>query len=301
MLSYTSRRNMFGNLCNNSSAATLSLADSLMNDSEKRIIASKDWPWLWRQYTLTTVASQSGYYLPAYSHKPQSIYVTVGSYRYTPREVTIREDWDKINEVTIKSDIVTHYFVYDGKIELFPVPSTSGNTITVNARRVAKDLMRPDYTTGTITTTANAGVVTTVTGSGTTWTTAMIGRFIRITEDDTALTGDGIWYEIATVPSSTTLTLVRTYQGTALAAASASYTIGELSLIPEPHEQLPIFEALNLYFTSTDPDVGKAQLYGEKFKEGYMQMFTDYGSKTNVVLDDGGDRQPINPNLLISY
>lgn len=292
---------MFGNLCNNSSAATLAVAQTLMNDSEKRIIAAKDWPFLWRQYTVNTAASTSTYKLPSYTQKPQGLYITVGAYRYVPDEVTNSSQWDDIAQVVRTSDIPEHYRVYDGSVEIYPRPTTAGNVITFNGRRVAKDLLRADYTTGTIVTLATAATITTVTGSGTTWSAAMIGRWIRIDGVDAANAGDNFWYEIATVPSATTLTLVRTYGGTAISAGSATYTIGEVSLIPEPHDQLPVFEALKIYFTSIDPDPAKSKLYGAMFEENYAQMFKDYTSKTNVVLDDGGDTDDINPNLQVTY
>lgn len=292
---------MFGSLANNTASATLTLADSLMNDSEKRLIASKDWPFLWRQYTLTTAASTQAYTLPAYTNHPQSVYVTVGSYRYTPKEVSTRSEWDMLNEVTITSDIPTHYFIYDGQVLLFPRPTSASNTITVNARRRARDLTRADYTTGTITSTVTSGTTTTVTGSGTTWSAAMVGRWIQITGTDAANTGDGMWYEIATVPSSTTLTLTRAYAGTAISAGTATYTIGEVSLIPEPHDQIPVFEALSIYFGSVNPKPAEALFYKQKTDEAYTTMFKDYTSKSNVVLDDGGDNEDINPNLLVSY
>jgi len=302
MQTYTSRRNLAGDLCNNSASATLVLLDSLMNISEKRIVSTRDWDFLWRQYTKTTVANQQAYKLPAYTRKPQSCYITVGSYRYTPTEVTNRVDWDALNVVTVTSDSVTHVYYNDGQAEFYPIPASSSNVITFNARRISKDLVRPDYTTGTITTVATTGVVTTVTGSGTTWTTAMIGRMIRINVSDLALTGDGFWYEIATVPSTTTMTLTRTYGGTALAAASATYTIGEVSLIPEPHDSLPMYEALQTYFTSVDPNPTKAGLYQGLYNTGYQQLVADHGSKINVVVDDGtGQYENLtNPNLHIT-
>lgn len=302
MLTKTGRESMFGKLCNNNAALTVSLGGTLMNDSEKRIISAKDWPFLWRQYTKLTVAGAQTITLPAYTQKPQSVYVTVGAYRYSPKEVTNRRDWDILNQVVISSDICTHFFVYDGQILLFPTPSTSNNVVSFNARRVAKDLTIADTTgSGTITTIATSGVVTTITQSGTTWGTGMVGQYIRVTQTNAAKGGDGYWYEIASVPTSSTLTLVRTYGGTAIATATADYTIGEVSLIPEPHDQLPVFEALKIYFTSVDPNVPKAQLYDKMFQENYMQMFKDYGSKTNVVLDDGnGGYQQTNPNLLIT-
>lgn len=302
MLTYTGRRNNFGDLCNNSSTATLTIADRLMNDSEKRIISAKDWPFLWRQYTKVTTTSQA-INLPAYTSHPQSVYVTVGSYRYSPKEISTRTEWDRLNETVTTSDIPEYYFVYDGQLLLHPTPATAGNTVTFNARRLSRDLNVADYTIGTITTVATSGVTTTVTGSGTTWHTGMIGRYIRITDGDAAntLSGDHMWYEIATVPSSTTLTLTRTYGGTAMSGASATYTIGQVSLIPEPHNQLPVFEALKIYFTSIEPNSDKAQLYGGMFETGYAQMVRDFGSKVDVVLDDGnGQHENFDPNLHIT-
>jgi len=381
MQSYTQLRNRFGDLVNNSSSTTLTLADNLINFAIKRISSEKDWPWLWRQYTVSSVAStvtvtiaspgvftltghgfnigtavyfsttgalptgltagttyyviaagltanafevstqiggsavntsgtQSGTHkvltqniaLPAYTQKPQSIYVTVGGYRYSPEEVANRDDWDDMNSVQVSSDICTNYFVYDNQIQLFPRPSSS-NVITFNARRIQKDLAIADYTTGTIDIVTNGSTL--VTGSGTSWTTPMAGRWIRITESNTATSsGDGYWYEIDAVTSSTTLILRRPYAGTSLTTgAGGTYIIGEFSLIPEPHDTLPLFQALQVYFTSVDPNVQKAQLYGQMFKEGYAQMFRDYGSKVNVVLDEGAgdDDEPMNPNLQVTY
>lgn len=302
MLTYTSRRLKFGNLCNNSVAATLTIGDELMNSAEKQIISAKDWDFLDRQYTKVTVASQQGYNLPAYTRKPQSVYVTVGSYRYQPKEVTTRTEWDRLNEVVRTSDIPEYYFVYDGQILLFPTPASASNTITFNARRVAKDLSMADVTgSSTITTIATSGVTTTITQSGITWTAAMVGRYIKVTPTDVVLTsGDGIWYEIATVPTTSTLTLTRTYQGTAISGGTASYTIGECSLVPEPHDMLPVYEALKIYFTSVEPNNDKAKLYNGLFTEGYAQMIRDFGSKSNVVLDDGGEYEITNPNLLVT-
>jgi hypothetical protein len=301
MQTFTTRRTLFGDLCNNSASGTLLIADRLMNMAEKRIIASRDWDFLWRQYTKLTVPSQQGYQMPAYTRKPQNVYVTVGSYRYSPIEVTNREDWDTLNDVAVYSDITTHYFVYDGQIQLYPIPSSASNVITFNARRVAKDLSIAD-TTGlaTITTIATSGVTTTITQSGTTWADGMIGQYIKVTPTNATKGGDGFWYEIATVPSSSTLTLTKTYQGTALATATASYVIGEVSIIPEPHDMLPIFEALKLYYTSVDPNTQKAEEYGKYFIEGYDNMVRDYGSKINVVVDEGDYMEIMNPNLRIT-
>ena len=351
-----------------------------MNIADKRIISAKDWDFLDRQYTLTTIAdtftvtiaspavfsltahgftvgsvvyfsttgalptgltagtayyvisagltadafevsttvngsvvntsgTQSGthtvttqrYVIPPYTSKPKSVYVTVGGYRYTPKEVSSQEEWDYLNQTVQTGDITTHYRVYDGFLELFPKPSTADSVVTINARRVARDLTFVDYITGNIDIVAQGSQL--VTGAGTpAWTASMAGRWLKITPSNTATAdGDGYWYEIARVISSTTLVLRKPYGGTSLTTgASAAYIIGEASLLPEPHDMLPVYDALKVYFTSVEPDSDKAQLYGGLYESGYAQMVRDHGSKAQVVLDDGNpDDEPINPNLIV--
>lgn len=304
MQTYTTRRNLFGDLCNNSAEATLSLADKLMNACEKRIISSRDWDFLWRQYTKLTVAGEQSIKLPPYTHKPQSLYITVGGTRYNPKEVTNREDWDRLNEVSVTSDSCTHYFVYDGEVELYPIPATSNNVVTFNCRRKARDLTIADYVTPTsyeISEISTTGITTTLTIAEGAFANHN-GFHIRIDPFTSVnvTAGDGHWYEIADTPTSTTHTLVKTYGGEEVTGASLTYTIAELSLIPEPHDMLPIYEALKIYYSSVDPDKTKSELYAKMYIEGYDQMIKDHGSKVNVVLDDGEGRELDNPNFYIT-
>lgn len=68
------------------------------------------------------------------------------------------------------------------------------------------------YTTGTVTVTGDSK---TVTGSGTAWTSAMVGRFFRLTSKE--------FYEIQSVSSTVGLVLAIPYQGTT--AAGETYEI----------------------------------------------------------------------------
>lgn len=351
-----------------------------MNIADKQIIALKDWDFLDRQYTLTTVAdtftvtiaspgvfsltahgfttgsvvyfattgalptgltasvayyvisagltadafqvsatidgsavntsgSQSGthtvttqrHVLPPYTSKPKSVYVTIGNYRYTPKEVATDAEWDHINTTIITSNIPTHYRVYDGFLEIYPKPSVADSVVTINARRIARDLSLANYTTGSVDVVTKGSQL--ITGSGTSWTAPMAGRWIKITPSNTATSdGDGFWYEIARVMSSTTLVLRKPYGGTSLTTgAAAAYIIGEASLIPEPHDVLSLYSALQTFFTSVDPNQVKADLYKGLYNSGYAQMIRDHGSKSNVVLDDGGDGlDQLNPNIHFS-
>lgn len=371
MLSYSARRNLFGTLSNNTATATLTMADQLINIEEKRILSSRQWSFLEKQFFMTvgdtvtmTVASpavvtcttynyqvndvvyftttgalptgitaaspyfvisvsgntfqisatqggtavvttgtQSGVHssVPRFKLPPQYIdrisnpTVTVGSYIYTPKECPDRQTWDKINMVTFASDIPIWWFNYGGKIGFSPRPSTASNLVTINSKQLAKDLSVADYVTGTITTTSG----NTITGSGTAWTAQMAGRWLQVTDGNGAV-GDGYWYKILSVASATSLTLEKAYAGTPLAAASATYTIAQCSLVPEQYQDLPVYGALRTYFTSVDPDAGKAQLYGGMYDTMYKTMEDDYTVKNvSCVIEDGEGYEMQNPNLFV--
>lgn len=379
MLSYSARRNMFGDLANNSASATLTLADSLINLEEKRILSSRAWSFLEKQFVTTvgdvvtitiaspgvitcstnnfavndivyftttgalptgltagtkyfvisagysgndfevsttlggtavdTSGSQSGTHyviapfktLPQYIDRVASLYVTVGTYNYTPKECPSRGRWDALNMTTFQSDIPTDWYIYDGKLGLFPRPATATNIVTINSKQLARDLTVADYTTGGILTAVKGSP--TITGTGTTFTASMVGRWLRITESDTANKGDGYWYKIRSYTSATVITLEKPYQGTAITAGNAAYTISQCSLMPEQYQDLPIYGALRTYFTSVQPDNSKAQLYEGMYSEMYKMMEKDYLQKNeSAVIDDGTGRdyQMLNPNLFLS-
>jgi hypothetical protein len=272
MLTYTSRRNLFGTLSSDSGAANLEVGDTLINEADREVINAK--PWRFREKTLTksTVASQQFYYIG--EGRVRNVTVTIGSTRYTPTEVTTIDDWDRLNQSTSTSDTPEYFFVSDGRIGFYPTPSTStSNAITVNLFRGHKDLTIADYTTGTITTTSG----TTITGSGTTWTEKMAGRWLRITDSNTANTGDGEWYEISSVTSSTVLELASPYLGTAITAGSATYTIGQTSIIPGDFHMVSVHRAVEQYFSFIQPEKERAALAKENYAEGLKRMQVELG------------------------
>jgi len=62
--SYTISKNLYGSLTNNIETANLTLGDQLINDSIRAICAMKDWSFLEKVRTLTTVANTQGVNLP---------------------------------------------------------------------------------------------------------------------------------------------------------------------------------------------------------------------------------------------
>jgi len=312
MRSYTSGRDLAGIWTKNMTAANLTYLDGVANDDYRRICALKDWPFLTRNRSITTTASIQFTALPYDCDQVQEISVIpAGStIRYTPTEITSRQRWDELNLTSFESDIPEHYFVFAGQIGLWPKPASTGNTIYVQQKTRVIDLSAADYTAGSITTSATTAGVTTLTGNGTTWSTSMVGRWIRITYTDAAasLVGDGQWYEIASVPTTTTMTLVRTYGGTTIAAATAAYMIGQMPLLPEAFHDLPWLWAAGTYWQK-EGDKRAASYFDQHGSAGeggraptgkVKELINAYSSEsTDMVVDDGGDHSFINPNLTV--
>lgn len=275
MLTYTTRRNLAGRLSSDSASANLTLLDTLINEGDRKVINFK--PWKFREKTITksTVASQQFYNIG--NGRVRNVIVTIGSTVYTPCEIKTRDDWDRLNESSSTSDSTEYYFVGDGKIGFYPIPSSATtNAIEVHIFQGHKDLSIADYTTGTITTTSG----TTITGSGTTWTSQMAGRWIQITDTSTDNTGDGEWYEISSVTSTTVLELVSPYLGTAITAGSAAYTIGQTSIIPSDFQIISIHYALEQYYSYIQPDKERASLAKQNFAEGLKALQIEHGGST---------------------
>lgn len=121
-----------------------------------------------------------------------------------------------------------------------------------------------------------------VTGSGTSWTLDMVGRVIRITETNAANGGDGMWYKIVAYYDSTHIGLDKPYQGTAISAGSAAYTIGQVSLIPEAYQMAPVYRAAALYWGINNPSNPNTAL-----SEHYWRLY-DGGVEAGISRQYGG-------------
>jgi hypothetical protein len=291
MRSFTQLRNLAGKFTNNDSTDNLTYLDGQLNDSIRLIAAIRKWKWMELTDTVLTVASQQGYYIPNSLDRILDLYVTVGSTKYMPEKVYDEEAWKWVLAANFgESDAPRFIYKQGNQILISPTPATAGSTITFRGKKSVKDLSIADYATGTsenrIVSVANGGVA--VVGSGTLWTDKMAGRFIRITDSDTTNTGDGFWYEIASVGSATTLTLLRPYEGTAIAAGSAAYTIGQMSVIPESYDVAPVYRAAAIYWTHADDK--RADRFWRLYDGGYEAGLSNtIGGMLGKMLDDDGD------------
>lgn len=300
MISFSQEQILWGQLSGDSSVASKALGATLCNEARRQILSSKRWKFSEKEKTLSTVAGQQSYDLPSDFLYLDGLSITIGTTQYNPTEIKSLDQWGRITQSTaVQSDIPQYFFIFANTVSFFPTPSSStSNAITFSYGRRAKDLSLADYTTGSIVSIANGA--SSVIGTGTTWTDKMAGRWIKITDSDTANTGDGEWYEIASIDSATTLTLDLLYSGTSISAGTAPYTIGQCSFFPEAFQMLPLYKGLVTYFTSIKPDTTKSKLYNDMLVNGMADMQSSDSKSSNPVLSTGlDDCEMPNPNNYI--
>lgn len=188
--------------------------------------------------TASTVADQQRYHYPPGVYPPiDAATLTISSIAYTLQVVESQQQWNYLNEITFSGTTIPQYiFPMRDHFELWPTPAASGDTITLIASLLDRDMTAEDYTTGTITVTNNDE---TITGSGTTFTAAMAGRWFKTNNDPT-------FYRIATFTDTTNMELETSWAG--ITAAGESYTVAETPEIPpELHGLLPHYVAGSFY------------------------------------------------------
>lgn len=200
-----------------------------------------------RVQTTTTVSSQQFYALPPDCHTIDSITVTISGRKFPIYPVEI-DKWLEANRLVFSATAIpTYYLRREKDFGIWPTPSAAGQVITLWYDRIYKDMTADDYSTGSIDVTSNSA---TVVGNTTTFTSAMVGRYLEVITD-------GSWYRIASVESATSLTLENVFQGTT--AATQSYIIGESPEIPEQlHEYLP-YKVAAAYYAGPRRDPVQAQ------------------------------------------
>lgn len=135
-----------------------------------------------------------------------------------------------------------------------------------------------------------------IVGSGTAFTPNMAGRWLNIPETTSSTTsGDNKWYQILSVTDSTHLTLFNDYQG--LSATGASYTIGQVPILPEDYQDLALYRALWIYYTSIVPNGAQAKGYQALYETGKEVLDYEFGSKVTSPVLTPPNAPVFNPNL----
>lgn len=224
--------------------------------------------------TASTVASQQYYYYPPGTVGVDSATITIGSVQYTLQPIYDQGLWNWWNALQIQPTAIPQ-FIFPRKSDfgIWPIPQA---VYTINFQRFFRDrnLLVADYSTGTATMTAGSA---TVTGTTTTFTDAMVGRWFTVT--DLTCPGQGYWYRVASVTSATVLTL-ETDWASSTTASPVTYRIGETPEIPEEaHVILPWGTAAD-YYAGLRADATKAAYYNNLFWTGDSQNSArDFDSK----------------------
>lgn len=307
MLSFSQRGERYGKYTNQYpqiTAANLTTGQEYMNDNVHDVLGERDWPFLEsRDITQLTVGSQQFYAMPANADKIIDVTVLIGTVLWKPREITSRDQWDQVNYAqNVTSNIPQYYFIYEGKVGFWPTPSQGGNVIGYNYKKKVSDLNLPDYTTGGIFTATNG--TATIFGTSTLWNQSMAGSYLQIASAQVTNAGDNFWYQIspsATI-TGTQLFLTAPYKGTNITAGSAAYIIGQMSVLPENYQIMPVYWAAANYWRLNGNNIPKAEQY-EKLYEAKLTTFErDWSEKnTSPKLDNGVMEQAtINPNLTVT-
>lgn len=217
-----------------------------------------------------------------------SVTATIGSQIHTLVEEESQERFNErlyLNRTSTRPEVYflrPRFGVGGTELLLDPIPSGTSTTITINYAANARDLSQDSYITGTITATNGS---TTITGNGTTFTSAMVGRYFNVT--DTTGLGDGNWYRITGFTSTTAMTIENKYDGATV--TGKTYTISEIFSLPEEAHMLPIYYTMMHYYLGyrQDKDEKRLALWETRYKAGLTALEKRYKKKgKNAVLRD---------------
>lgn len=249
---------------------------------------------------IATVGVQS-YPIPPQVSKIKNNTISVGQLVYTPAPVQSIQEWTQLNALPYTSDIPNYFFIYQNKVNFWPIPSTSGNIISFNYKASVPDLSFADYSTGTL-----SGITVgsnSITGASTSWNATgtyplnvdltYFNLFLKITPPK----GEGLWYQIQSFQSDTALTLVQPIQNAPSATATA-YVIGQLPLLQEDFHDMLVFGSLKIYYSSILQNKVKYEQYLNEY-DTRLTLLEAYAGTKSVNVDLGEQPIPNNPNLFI--
>lgn len=246
-----------------------------------------------------TVAQQQAYVLPSDFEVLENVTIQIGGYLWQASMTASRKQWDALNLIPYYNDYPQFIYIWNNQLLVWPIPASSSNVITVNYKSRIVDPSRADVTETSASTTVSITTATsTVTAAGSAFQSWMgQSGWIRIPHSTTttATNGDNRWYQVSTVTSSTVLTLVNAYLGTTVTAGN--FTVGDVPILPEDYQDLPLYRALFIYFSSIAPSTAQAKLYEGLYNAGTAMLDDKYSSKDYTPVLTDLNTPVYNPNL----
>lgn len=211
--------------------------------------------------TASTVVNQQYYHYPSGIVNIETATINLGTYTAPLEVINSQHNWDILNSIQIQASAVPQ-FIFPRRDDFGIWPTPQGvYTINFNYHWRDRNLGVADYTTGTVTATNNS---TTIVGVGTTWTSAMVGRWFVVT--DTTAPGQGYWYRIAAFNSTTSLTIETSYEATT--SAGVTYRIGQTPELPEEGHIILVDGATSDFYAGLMADIPNATWFNNKFWTG---------------------------------
>jgi len=209
--------------------------------------------------TASTVADQVYYHYPPDVVDIENVQVTVNSVKYPLDPVHSQSVWNWLNSLTIQTSAIPQFiFPRRDDFGIWPTPQAV-YTITFDYHMRDRSLTVADYSDGTVAVTENSA---TVTGTSTTFTANMVGRWFQVTTN----TADSYWYRITSYTSATVITLESNYEGAT--GSSLSYKIGESPEIPEEGHILISDGVTSEWWMGPGQDPQKGIYFNNKFWTG---------------------------------
>lgn len=249
----------------------------------------------WQSPTTTIQTSSSlscvgvqAYPVPANISKLKTSSITIGQLVYQAYPVNSVQKWVELNALPYQASFPAYFFLYNNQLNFYPIPSSTGNIITLYAQVFTPDMTYADNTTGTVSSLAAGSNA--IVGSATTFSTGssiptgVDLTFANIFFTPTAPKGDGLNYQVQSITSDTALTLLKpiVYAPT---TTGGTVLLGQYPLLaPDFHDAI-VYGALRTYFSSIGKDSDKAKYFGGLYQEKLNQMEFYLSTKqTNVDL-----------------
>ena len=220
-----------------------------------------------------------------------AIYFYQGTQRFALEEIKNVNEWDVNTQNPTTGRPQYFRWISNDLFQVYPAPDANysgGGEIRYLSR--AKPLSQTDYTNGTVAVTHGQN---TVVGTGTTWTSALVGRFLRLADGN----DDTNYYRVTSVTDNTHLTVENNFDGAT--QSGKNYLIGEQPNIPQEYHFALISKGLHRYFRARR-DRNLATEYLADFNLVASQAGADYsGSDVSAVIQSR-IRKPYSRNIVPS-
>lgn len=191
----------------------------------------------------------------------EGMFITVGSVNYPLRIINSIMDWEQLNAILIQASALPQfYFPRRDDFGIWPIPQTS-YTGKLSYHYRDRNLSVADYTTGNVAVTKYG---TTIVGTGTTFTSAMVGRWFEIT--DTTIQGQGVPFRVTGYTDTTHLTISPAWNSET--ATGATFRIGQAPAIPDELHIALSDGATADFYAGMRKDLTTAALFENRFWTG---------------------------------